>query len=191
MFLGKYHAQEKFLVLFLLLAAAISSPIAIAQEDWTWLDNGKPVSNADFKQAKGQFCVWPFLSKDPDILRSWEKDGISKLVVTHTAKRNVPLLALLLFRNPGEDKDGADITGQFILKAPDGSVISRQPIVVWRGKLKKEYQEAEMTHGYSSIVIEDNDPAGQYEVDFLVQDNIRKIAVSAQTHFTVDKSDGK
>ncbi|MBA3832779.1 MAG: hypothetical protein H0X34_12970 [Chthoniobacterales bacterium] len=112
-------------------------------------------------KSKDGFGAQLFLTQDAGVLQKWNTPELPKIAPVTKARRDLPILTVLLFAAPGTDRSGrADVMCDFIAHKPDGSLYGQQlNAVVW----KREYPAhsgIQLSEGYMGIRIEPKDPAG-------------------------------
>ena len=172
-----------------LILAVLLSPILLsAHGEESWQKDGRPAANTASMKSKDGFGAQLFLTQDTGLLQKWNTPEPPKIAPVTRARRDLPIVTVLLFAAPGTDRSGrADVTCDFIAHKPDGSLYGQQPnAVVW----KREYQAhsgIQLSEGYMGIRIEPKDPAGTYTVEARVHDHIKKVDLVLKTTFQVPR----
>ena len=113
---------------FHLILAVLLSPLFVsAHAADAWQQDGKPAANTASMKSKAGFGAQLFLTQDTGVLQKWNTPEPPKIVPVTRARRDLPVITVLLFAGPGIDSSGrADVTCDFIAYNPDGSVYGKQ-----------------------------------------------------------------
>jgi hypothetical protein len=171
----------------LLLALLLSLVVPAAYPADSWQKDGKPAANTASMKSKDGFGAQLFLTQDAGVLQKWNTPEPPKITPVTKARRDLPILTVLLFAGPGTDPSGrTDVTCDFIAHKPDGSLYGQQHATVW----KREYQARsgiQLSEGFMGIRIEPKDPAGTYTVEARVHDHIKKVDLVLKTTFQLPR----
>lgn len=154
----------------------------------SWREDGKPAPNTAWMKSKAGFGAQLFLTQDTGVFDKWNTPEPPKIEPVKIARRDLPVITVLVFAGPGLDAAGrADVTCDFITYKPDGSVYGKQlSSVVW----KREYPARlgiQLSEGYMGIRIEAKDPAGTYKVQAKVHDRVKKVDLVLTTTFQIPR----
>jgi hypothetical protein len=152
----------------------------------SWQKDGKAAGNTASMKSKDSFGAQLFLTQDTGVFQKWNTPEPPKIAPVTEARRELPILTVLLFAGPGKDSSGrTDVTCDFIAYKPDGSVYGKQlNAVVWRREYAA-HSGIQLSEGYMGIRIEPKDPAGTYKVEARVHDHIKKVDLVLKTTFEV------
>ena len=154
-----------------------------------WSVNGKDVTeDAENVKAKDGFGVQLWLIKPNDFFEKWNTPETPKMAVTKTAKRNIPISTVILFINPGvNEKNECDVVYDMVIKRPDGGVYSDlKDVEAWCNKPPPPKNQIQLAVQNIGIDIEDKDPLGEYTVDAIVKDKIKKVELSLHQEFVAE-----
>jgi hypothetical protein len=162
--------------------------LASAHAEDSWQKNGKPAANTPSMKSKAGFGAQLFLTQDTTLLQKWNTPEPPKIALVTVARRDLPIVTVLLFAGPGIGSSGrANVTCDFIAYKPDGTVYGKQPnALVWNREFPAN-SAIQLSEGYMGIRIEPKDPAGIYKVEARVHDNIKKIDLVLKTTFEVPR----
>jgi hypothetical protein len=137
-------------------------------------------------KSKAGFGAQLFLTQETTVFQKWNTPEPPKIAPVTVARRDLPILTVLLFAGPGLGSSGrANVTCDFIAYKPDGSVYGKQPdAVVWNREFPA-HSGIQLSEGYMGIRIEPKDPAGTYTVEARVHDHIKKVDLVLKTPFQV------
>jgi hypothetical protein len=154
----------------------------------SWREDGKPAPDTPSMKSKAGFGAQLFLTQDTGIFQRWNTPEPPKIAPVKIARRDLPIVTVLLFAGPGLDSSGrADVTCDFIAYKPDGSVYGKHlSSVVWRRAFPAR-SGIQLADAYMGIRIETKDRAGTYRVEARVHDRIKKISLVLTTTFQVPR----
>jgi hypothetical protein len=178
------HVTKSFLFI---LAPLLLIGFLSAQEAQSWRKDSKAVPNTPSMKSKSGFGAALFLTENAQIFEDWNKPETPKFTPVEKARRNIPIFTVILFAEPGTDASGtADVTGDIIVRKPDGSLYGQQKnIVLWKHKYPAHSHATQLSEGYLAIRIEPKDPAGIYTVEVIVRDQIKNVALPLKATFEV------
>jgi hypothetical protein len=174
---------------FQIIIAVLLLPILVSVHAAdSWQKDGMPAANTASMKSKGGFGAQLFLTQDTGVFQKWNTPEPPRIAPVTKARRDLPILTVLLFAGPGTDSSGhTDVTCDFIAYKPDGSVYGKQlNAVVW----KRGYPAnagIQLSEGYMGIRIEPKDPVGAYTVEARVHDHIKKLDLVLKTTFQVPR----
>jgi hypothetical protein len=153
----------------------------------SWLKDGKAAPNTPSMKSKNGFGAQLFLTENAQLFQDWNKPETPKITPVEKARRNIPILTVILFVEPGTDATGnANVTCDIVVRKPDGGIYGKQKdTVVWRHKYLAHSHALQLSEGYMGIRIEPKDPSGTYTVDVIVRDHIKNIQLPLKTTFEV------
>ena len=151
-------------------------------------ENGKPARDSENRKSEKDFGAQLFLTENVKFFDDWNKPETPELSTTNRANRNVPLYTVFLFSNPGLDaSDSADVTVDIAVRKPDGAIYAeRKNLLGWKGPYRAPPFSLQLAVGRLRIRIEPQDPAGDYVVEGVVHDNIKKVELNLRTTFQVE-----
>ncbi len=170
------------------LAVLLLSLSTSAHAADSWQKDGKPTANTASMKSKAGFGAQLFLTQDTGVFQKWNTLEPPKIAPVTLARRDLPVLTVLLFAGPGVGSSGhTNVTCDFIAYKPDGSVYGKQlEAVVWKRELPA-HSGIQLSEGYMGIRIEPKDPAGTYKVEARVHDHIKKVDFVLKTAFQVPR----
>jgi hypothetical protein len=139
-------------------------------------------------KSKAGFGAQLFLTQDTGVLQKWNTPEPPKIAPVTRARRDLPVITVLLFAGPGVDSsERAEVTCDFIAYKPDGSVYGKQlNAPVWK-RVYPAHSGIQLSEGYMGIRIEPKDPAGTYKVEAKVHDHIKKVDLVLKATFQVPR----
>jgi hypothetical protein len=158
-----------------------------AQGAESWQKDGKAARNTASMKSQNGFGAQLFLTENAKVFQDWNKPETPKITPVEKARRNVPILTVILFAEPGTDTAGnANVTCDIVVRKPDGEIYGQQKdTVVWRHKYLAHSHALQLSEGYMGIRIEPKDPSGTYTVEVIVRDHIKNIQLPLKTTFEV------
>ena len=128
----------------------------------------------EWSKSRNGFSAMLLLSDEPtDVLRSWETPRAGVPVRTaDTITRGVPIVAFVFFTGCKPDENGlCNASADFAIFKPDGSVYeSFSDRDLWKRKPAPPDGMLRLSAEYVGVVIEPEDPLGEYEVQVSVHD---------------------
>lgn len=169
----------------------LCSPLGADQ----WQENGKSVPDTPAAKSDGTFGADLRLTDKPDeLFAAWNKEAKAvPISETDTAKRGVPIVAVVIFTGCAPDERGfCNATVRFSATAPDGKPWG-QPLdgELWVGKPPPPKGALQLSVGYMGIVIDPGDPLGVYKVRAEVHDKVAKKALVLDRTFKAVEAEGK
>ena len=141
-----------------------------------WRENGSPVPDTDWRKSWGPFGVMFHLTDKPDkLFASWERPGAGVPVsTTDVAKRGEPIVGVVFFSGCTPNAAGlCDSEARFQVFKPDGSPYGPEEMAeLWSGKPPPSEGELQLSVGAIGVLIEPQDPSGQYLVRARLRDNV-------------------
>ncbi len=140
-----------------------------------WMENGLPVADSANVKSENGFGAQLWLTKDDSIYDSCDSLKTSKIEITKTVVRNLPIFAVFLFVNPGIDsKSNADIIADVIITNPEGEVYGQfQDMEIWQREYDFPKDTIQLAGGNLGLLIEDIDRLGVYKVKAIIKDKIK------------------
>jgi len=140
-----------------------------------WHKNGFVSLDSEWSRSDYGFSAMLLLSDQPDfVLRSWAKpaDGIPVHRNADKITRGVPIVAFVFFSGCEAGDNGlCNATADFTILRPDGSVYeSFNGRDLWKDKPAPPYGTLRLSAEYVGVVIEPEDPLGEYQVLVSVHD---------------------
>lgn len=189
--INEMEKAMKFILGLIVASFFIASVAAETTNDTSgWMQNGTTlVETNNTKSCKG-FGAQLWLTDKTKFFEDWNKPtpGVM-LQPTRRAIRGKPFFTVIIFVNPGVLPDGnCDVTGDIIVKKPDGTVYGEIRDANFWKKLPSPGNDLQLAVDYLGIVIEPNDPAGRYLVEAVVRDNVKGVELILSEYFTVEKN---
>lgn len=153
-----------------------------------WLQNGEKAASEPYMNAKKGFGCQLLITDDKDIFEKWNHPSDTfKISTTETAIRNKPIFAIILFADPGQDKNGnADIIGDIKIYDPNGKIYGEtENAIIWDKKILPKGLLG-LSLANMGIKIEPDDPNGLYKIKAKVTDRIKGVSLSLSNSFTVN-----
>src|ERR1700730_1717912 len=112
------HAMK----IFRLILALLLSPVLLAAHAAdSWQKDGRPAANTASMKSNDGFGAQLFLTQDTGLLQKWNTPKPPKITPVTKARRDLPIVTVLLFAGPGNDPSGrTDVTCDFVAYKPDG-----------------------------------------------------------------------
>ncbi len=133
-----------------------------------------PEPEPSWTQSKDGFSAMLLLSDEPeDVLRTWEDpDSAEPVRMAETIVRGVPIVAFVFFAGCAADDDGlCNASVDFTILRPDGSEYDRfTDRDLWKLKPAPPDGMLRLSAEYVGVVIEPQDPLGEYEIRVSVHD---------------------
>lgn len=176
----------KMIFLFVLFLMFASRPLNAAES--SWLNNGKPMQDTENAKSKNGFGVQLWLTPD-DINEQWNKPEVPEFKVTKRAKRNKPVyIAIMFIYPPVNDKGECDITGDILIRQPDGKVYADiKDFKIWKNRPAPPKDNIQLAEDSITIMIEDAEPLGVYTVDVLVKDGVKQVTLPLHYEFIAEE----
>jgi len=139
--------------------------------------------------ATNDFGVQFALIEDKTFFDKWNTPAIPHFKPISKASRGVPIYTMVIFAGAGLRKDGTvDVTFDAIVRKPDGSIYGQDKNMIGAsGRIASLPGDLQLVREYFAIRIEPNDPSGEYSVEVLVRDNVKKLELQLKRRFTVEK----
>ena len=160
-----------------------------------WKENGKVVPDTPWAKSAGDFGAQVVFTDKPDeLFAAWEKPGpVALYSQTTTAKRGVPIVAVIFFVGCAPDDHGQCNAGvRFSAFTPDGKpwgdAIDAE---LWVGKPAPQKGQMQLSVGNMGIVIDPDDPLGTYKVKAEVVDKVSKKTIVLERTFVAIEADPK
>ncbi len=141
----------------------------------TWVDkSGKAIPDSLSRKSSKNFIAQLVLTdNEPKLLKNWNTP--SKDVFTPTAntiEKGKILSGFIIFGGCATDTLGnCDLVVRYKIYQPDGKVYSDLSLMeVWSGKPVPPHKSLGLGVGYLRVIIEPDEPLGQYRVDAKVTD---------------------
>jgi len=175
-------------IISLLLLSLILASYPLNTAESSWLNNGKPMQDTDNAKSKDGFGAQLWLTSN-NINERWDKPGVPDFTVTKRVKRNKPVyLAIIFIYPPVNEKGECDITGDILIRQPDGKVYADiKDFKIWKNRLAPPKDSIELAEGTIAIMIENTDPLGTYSIDVLVKDGVKQITLPLHYEFIAEE----
>lgn len=135
-----------------------------------------PEPEPTWTQSKHGFSAMLLLSDAPDaVLRTWEDpDSAEPVRMAETISRGVPIVAFVFFAGCVADEEGlCNASVDFTILRPDGTEYDRfTDRDLWKQKPAPPEGMLRLSAEYVGVVIEPQDPLGEYEIQVSVHDLI-------------------
>lgn len=166
--------------------------ILVANVQGQWREGAKDVPDTAWSKHKGRFGAMLLLSDKPEeFLKGWAQptEGVP-IQTTDTVARGVPIVAFVIFTGcEPDDKGQCNASVDFIVLKPDGSEYARfEDKDLWKHKPAVEENALQLAADYIGVVIEPDDPLGQYEVQVTTRDLNANIRLDLKQSFRVTES---
>ena len=127
-----------------------------------------------WSKSDNGFSAMLLLSDEPDdVLRTWATPSAAVPIKTaDTIARGVPIVAFVFFTGCRPDESGlCNASADFTILKPDGSVYaSFSDLDLWKRRPAPPDGMLRLSAEYVGVVIESEDPLGEYEVQVSVHD---------------------
>ncbi len=152
-----------------------------------------PEPEPNWTQSKDGFSAMLLLSDAPDdVLRTWEDpDSAEPVRMAETIVRGVPIVAFVFFAGCVADEEGlCNASVDFTILRPDGSEYDRfTDRDLWKLKPAPPEGMLRLSAEYVGVVIEAQDPLGEYEIQVSVHDLVGGTTLDLSRPFTAIDSD--
>lgn len=181
--------KKAFTVLFCLLLWGSSTLFA------QWYEDGRPVQDRPWRKSHKEFRAMVLLTTKPqEFLEAWDKpsspDYKPAMETAASVVRGQPIVAFILFAGCKPDSAGkCESTTEFEILKPDGSQYdSVETSELWTGKEPPPASALQLGVAYVGVVIEPEDPLGDYTVTANVCDRVADRCLVLSTQFTAVES---
>ena len=164
-----------------------------------WFEGGRPVQDREWRKSHKEFGVMLVLSSQPEeFLEAWDKpaapDYAPQLTSADRVARGQPIVAFVFFTGCRANDAGHCVsTTEFQVLRPDGSeYASLDRSELWTDKEPPVSRAVQLGIAYIGVVIEPDDPLGEYTVKAKVCDQVAGRCLTLLQRFTAaeDASDG-
>lgn len=178
----------------LLIASIVGgSSLAHAQ----WFEAGEAVADTAWRKSAEGFGAMILLTSSPEtFLAAWAEpsspDYAPAIETTDHVARGVPIHAYVFFTGCTPDRQGScDATTDFVVLRPDGSEYANIPgVELWQGKPPPEEGSVQLGPASVGVVIEPQDPLGEYTVKARVCDRLADNCLVIWQRFTAEEAPG-
>ncbi len=168
-----------------LIVLVISSSLAYSAHGH---DEGRASAGSSWSKQRGSFAAMVLLSNEPDeFLNAWHNSTDDfPFQMSETAVRGAPIVAFVLFGGCEPDDDGlCNAAVDFTVLNPDGTeYVTFKDKDLWRDKPAIPAGAVQLSTEYMGVIIEPDDPLGQYEIQVAVRDNNAGITLHLSKTFT-------
>ncbi len=176
-------------VAVVLLNLAILS-VALASDEGGWVDrSGNPVPNSDEMKSIGGFGGWLVVTPDPDWEKEWytPSEHSPNFVTVDKVKVGEVLAILPLFVNPKPDAGGiVRIQCDIRIIRPNQTIsLDEKNLDCFTYKLTRDPRSVWLSAIIPKYVGEAADPKGNWQVELILRDMVRKVEVPLKTSFTL------
>lgn len=160
-----------------------------------WKVDGKPVPDTSWAKSDGDFgAELVFTDKPDELFAAWEKPGPAvQISETPVAVRGIPIVGVIFFAGCAADARGlCNATVRFTAKTPDGKPWG-DPIdaELWVEKPGPEKGQMQLSVGNMGIIIDPDDPLGEYTVRAEILDKVSKKKMKLERTFTAAEAPAK
>ena len=178
------HLMKTIAVFVAATLLSVALPRVHAIESWR--EDGKPIADRDNMKAKDGFGAQLFLTESEKFFEDWNKPEAPIITGLQKARRNVPILTVILFADPGTDAAGrAKVSCHVIVRKPDGTVYGELDLIGWDDEYIFPPHCLQLAKDRMGIRIEPQDPAGVYTVEATVRDEVKKVELPLKMTFEV------
>lgn len=169
--------------------------LAVGPASAQWRQDGKVVPDSAWAKSAGDFgAQLVFTDKPDELFAAWEKPGPAVLYSeTATARRGAPIVGVIFFTGcKPDDKGNCRASVRFTAFSPDGKPYGHPQIAeLWAGKPPPEKGSMQLSLGNIGIVIEPQDPLGDYKVKAEVVDMVAEKTLVLERTFKAVEVDKK
>lgn len=154
----------------------------------TWVDkSGKAIPDSPSRKSSQNFIAQLILTdNEPQLFKNWDTHSKDVYIPTTTAiEQGKMLSAFIIFGGCATDTLGnCDLVVRYKIYQPDGKVYANlPPMEVWSGKPVPPRKNLGLSVGYLRVIIEPDEPLGEYKVDAKVTDRRGRDSVKLSTTF--------
>jgi hypothetical protein len=179
-------AKSINMLILLLILSLLLCPLAVNAR---FLADGKPSTEQKphIKTLNG-FKAQLWLIDDLSFFKNWKipSDGVV-LNPTNSAKKDKEIYAIIVFSNPGSNKDKlCNISCDMAVVNPDGTIYGEaKDQECWENKPAPPKDLLELGVFYLGIIIRSNEQTGRYKIQAAVNDKIKKTIIKLEQYFDV------
>lgn len=164
-----------------IIAAAVTLFVGLGahQAHGQWYENGESASDTSWRKNHGELGAVLLLSSDPDeFLAQWDQPATPgyapKMETTGTVRRGDLIVGFLFFGGCQADDEGlCNLVADLLVLDPDGGEYGRvDGAELWVGKPPPPEGNTQLGKTYLGIVIEPEDPLGEYTFTAHVCDRV-------------------
>jgi len=163
--------------------------ISAGEENWTWRDSSSvKVDGKTSMKSKDGFGSQLLITNDKDYLKKWKQPtGPFHLHTVKSALRDQPMFILIVFANPGVDKEGlCDISADFTVIDPHGKLYGDiKDKNCWQKMPPPPVGNIQLSKAAMRIVIRKEDASGKYLVNAIVKDHVKGTELKLSDYFDV------
>jgi len=153
-----------------------------------WIDrSGNPMSDEPDRKSIGEYGAWLVLTdKESQAFTNWDTPSEEVYIPsTEKIEKGKTLTALIVFSGCAADDNGnCNLLVKYNVLFPDGSVYADLPIQeAWIDKPVPVKRSLGLSVGYIQVVIEDDEPLGEYTVEATVVDGNMRKSLELKSHF--------
>ena len=154
-----------------------------------WYQNGETVPDTGWRKSRGDFGAMILLTKKAqEFVAAWGQPTASvPISVAQTVHRGERITAFISFVGCTPEQGGlCNITGDFVILKPDGSVYGEfSQVELWTGKSALPIGQLGLGVRHATVEIEPDDPLGRYLVKAKVHDHNGNITLELEQVFVV------
>lgn len=173
---------------FLPMIAAVAMLISVTPVAAQWKQDGKDLKDKRWSKSDGDFNAQLFLTDKPnELFEAWEKPAHGVAISeAKTARRGVPIVAVVFFTGCAPDAKGlCQSTVEFAVYRPDGKPYDDPSDgELWIDKPPPAKGQIQLSVGSLGVVIEREDPLGDYKIRAKVVDKVAKKTLLLEREFT-------
>ncbi|HLP09200.1 MAG TPA: hypothetical protein VK178_13630 [Opitutaceae bacterium] len=181
----------RFLVLLVSFAALAALAEAAQPNPGRGTGGDRAVVGSEWRQVRDGFGAAVVVTADPEWKRKWGAPGskLPRVDQTNSLRVGEKVWALLFLTNPTADTEGnVDVTCDLRMVRPNGKVTEHRDLRALHCRtvpVPRTY----LSEFVLTMVGEENDPVGEWVVEFTVRDKVRGVAVPVTGRYTLKGRD--
>lgn len=153
-----------------------------------WQRNGKDWPETEWSKSENGLSAMLLMADNPnEVVRDWDTpDAAVTVRAIDTITRGVPIVGFVFFAGCKADEDGnCNAAVDFTVLRPDGSeYVSFLDRDLWKGRPAPPEDMLRLAAEYVGVIIEPEDPLGEYEVLASVSDLVAGTTLELRRTFT-------
>jgi len=161
-----------------------------------WIDrSGNPMPDEPDRKSIGEYGAWLVLTdKESQAFTNWDTPSEEVYIPsTEMVEKGKTLTALVVFSGcAADDKGNCNLLVKYKVLQPDGSVYADLPFQeAWIDKPVPTKRSLGLSIAYIQVVIEADEPIGEYTVEATVVDRNMRKRLELRSHFLAVEAESK